>query len=127
MALSGNCRRYSLMMKKRIDKKIHCKYSSDILLELALNSWSDVSAENLSTGEEISVDSDNIPKTFYKLYPKVKKCRLEYILKRVTLDDVPVKEKYWWHTKPKTKYFSFFPYRHPSCRRFTAVDFTEKS
>lgn len=55
-------------------------------------------------------DCEVILNIFHSYWAKVKQCRLQYFLKRVVLDDVPVKERYWWHTNPKIKIFQLFSF-----------------
>lgn len=113
-------------MKRRIDKKIHYKYLSDILLEFGLNSWTGLPAKQLSVGEKFIVDLRNIPRSFFKQYPRIKGSKLRYVLERITLADVPYKESCWWYATERTKIFTLYPEKYPHYRKYTAVDFPEK-
>lgn len=98
---------------------------SDVFLELVLNSWPNIPIRELSLDQCYSIGSDVIPESFYRMYPKLRNFRFQYVLKRINLNEVPFKESYWWDVFPETKVFTFFAKEYPQNRKYTAVDFAE--
>ena len=70
-------------MNRRIEKKVHSRYLADIGVEVVQDKEWGKRLSNLSIDESIEIGTDELPATFLKHYPTVKKYKLNYEIKRV--------------------------------------------
>lgn len=98
----------------------------DIFLELGLNSWHKIPIRELSLDQSYIIGSELIPESFYRMHPKSRNFKFQYVFKRINLNGFPHKESYWWDVSPDTKFFAFFPKEYPQHKKYTAVDFAGK-
>lgn len=96
-------------MNQRVNKKIHKRYLSDIGIEIPNSSdWED-RLSTLDIHETRDIKDSEIPDSFHELNESAKNYNLEYIVKRLKLEEIPYSESGWWHTDNDTKYYVFYP------------------
>ena len=110
-------------MNQRLTKKIHTKFLPDIGAEITNSSdWED-RLKLLKVREEIAIQRNDIPGTFYSLNESATKYNLEYKIQRINIDEIPLSESSWWSMDSDTKYFVFYPKDFKSVRWYVAANY----
>ena len=96
-------------MNRRISKKQHKKYLSDVGIEICQNKeWQSLLAK-MEIGDSMAIKSSNIPESFYGLSKAAHLRKLSYEVACVELSSIPASESNWWKVGEKTIVLAFSP------------------
>lgn len=110
-------------MNRRIEKKTHTKYLSDVGIEVTQDKKWESQLSKLSADDTVTIESRNLPGSFFELNPSATKCKLSYEVKRVEFESIPTSESGWWQVNEATVYLVFYPsYFKRSCW-YVAINF----
>lgn len=96
-------------MNRRISKKQHKRYLTDLGIEICQDKQWQSRLAKLDIGNSIAIESSNIPESFYGLSRAVDLHKLNFEVSRVELSSIPVSESNWWKVDEKTIFLGFFP------------------
>ena len=83
-------------MNKRTNKNIHKKFIADLGIEICQDLGWRKYIKSLALGAPVKIESNSIPKNFYKLNPMAGKYNLQFSLTRISPDSAPSIELNWW-------------------------------
>lgn len=109
-------------MNRRINKKIHKKYLSDIGIECTQDERLVGKLCKLKIDEIIHFQNRDFPNSFYSLYPEAGERKLSYGVKRVSIEDIPLVESHWWQKSRNDFYFVFFPMEYNESKWYVSIN-----
>lgn len=110
-------------MNNRINKKIHTKFLSDAGVEVSQDKEWEARLSQLGVGDVATIESGDLPSSFYDLNPLASKYKLKYEVKRVELHAVPTSESGWWQIDEQTAYLVFYPSEYKRSCWYVAINF----
>jgi len=110
-------------MSRRIEKKKHTKYLSDVGIEVSQDEEWESRLSKLEIGDRVLIESLNLPSSFFSLNPTALKYNLSYEVSRVEFSSIPTSELGWWQVNEQTVYLAFYPSEFNQSRWYVAINF----
>ncbi|WP_299947152.1 hypothetical protein [uncultured Microbulbifer sp.] len=109
-------------MNRRIKKKKHTNYLSDVGIEVSQDKEWSFRLAKLAVGDTVSIKSESLPESFFNLNPEVSKFSLNYMVARVGFSSIPTSESGWWGMRENTVCLVFYPSEFKKSRWYVAVN-----